>query len=65
MDVALPGFLVNAIMKCVTLALMQIVWNGELSEAFNPSRGVRHGSRVTVFICSLHGTTVPSNPATR
>ena len=40
-DIGIPGRLISVIMKCLTGTTMQIRWNGDVTEAFRPSRGVR------------------------
>lgn len=37
----LPIHLSRLIMECVTLASMNILWNGEVTEEFYPGRGIR------------------------
>ena len=43
MDVGIPGFLVNVIMKYLSSTSLQVSWNGSLSTSFKPSQGVRQG----------------------
>lgn len=40
-DIGLPNFLIRIIMTCVITVSMQLLWNGTISEAFVPTRGVR------------------------
>ena len=35
----LPSSLVGVIMTCVSSSVLKILWNGEPSEPFNPTRG--------------------------
>lgn len=41
--VGLPVLCMNLIMDCVKVEKLQFVWNGELTEAFTPGRGIRQG----------------------
>lgn len=39
----LPLLLVNVIMECVSTPTFQVLWNGEPTDSFTPSRGIRQG----------------------
>lgn len=42
-DMNLPFLMNNVIMECVTSPTMRILWNGEQTDAFTPTRGIRQG----------------------
>jgi len=43
----LPRSLIEVIMSCVTSCSIQILWNGELTEQFFPSWGIRQGETLS------------------
>lgn len=42
-EVGLPKDFIRVTLECITTAKMQILWNGELTEEFCPSRDIRQG----------------------
>ncbi|XP_074267339.1 uncharacterized protein LOC141590668 [Silene latifolia] len=50
LDMHFPTLMVDTVMECVTSATMQILWNGEPSEKFKPTRGVRQGDPLSSYL---------------
>lgn len=46
----LPILLIDIIMDCVTTSELQVLWNGEPSRSFKPSRGVRQGDPLSPYL---------------
>lgn len=53
LEAKIPIPLVQIIMECIITARMNVFWNGELTEEFFPSRGIRQGDQFRlIFLCS-------------
>ncbi|XP_061369208.1 uncharacterized protein LOC133312081 [Gastrolobium bilobum] len=52
-DIQLPEDLINLIMKCISTASMNVLWNGATTREFNPSRGVRQGDPISSYLFVL------------
>ncbi|XP_074270970.1 uncharacterized protein LOC141594882 [Silene latifolia] len=49
-DMQFPGLMIDTVMKCVTTPSMQILWNGETTEKFKPTKGVRQGDPLSSYL---------------
>ena len=48
--VNLLGRFIELIMNCVTTSSLNILWNGETTEEFRPSRGIRQGHPISPYL---------------
>ncbi|XP_074314431.1 uncharacterized protein LOC141649645 [Silene latifolia] len=49
-DMGFPRLIIDVVMECVSSARMQILWNGEPTEQFTPTRGVRQGDPLSSYL---------------
>lgn len=47
LDAGMPPAFISLVMKCISSVSMQVLFNGQASEAFEPSRGVRQGDSLS------------------
>lgn len=46
--------LIRLIMQCVSTTRMSILWGGEISESFTPTRGLRQGDPLSPYLFMLY-----------
>ena len=49
----IPSDLIQVIMACMTSATMRVLWNGEATEEFSHSRGIRQGCPLSPYLFVL------------
>jgi len=55
--IGLLNAFVNLVWACITSSSMQMLWNGDMSEEFKPTRGIRQGEHVSLYrfiLCMGH-----------
>lgn len=45
--------LIRLIMACITIVSMNVLWNGEVTDDFAPTRGIRQGNPISPYIFVL------------
>jgi len=50
LEMRLPQLMVEVIMMCLTSCSMRILWNGEPTSCFHPSRGIRQGDPLSAYL---------------
>lgn len=53
-DIGFPSNMINIIWHCISSSLMKVLWNGEQTSCFFPSRGVRQGDPLPIYLCALY-----------
>lgn len=53
LDIGMPQNIINIIWYCISSPSMKILWNGESTDIFFPSRGVRQGDPISPYIFVL------------
>lgn len=52
-ETGLPRDMIHIIMECITSATIKVLWNGEVVIEFVPSRGIRQGDLLSLYIFVL------------
>lgn len=50
LEMKIPQLVLDIIMLCVSTPSMRIIWNGELTNAFHPARGIRQGDAFSSYL---------------
>lgn len=51
--IGFPYNIISLIWSCISSARMQLLWNGEALEEFCPSRGIRQGDPISLYLFVL------------
>ena len=52
-EIGISTKLISIIMACISLCSMKVLWNGQTSDSFTPTRGLRQGDLILQYLFVL------------